>query len=357
MSRPAASTTAPTPWLGTADPYPDVHPFVSLIMPVRNEADFIEESLGAVMAQDYPAHRMEVLVADGMSTDTTRQIVSRLAANHPSTTLTLVDNPGRIVATGLNRALALARGQVIVRIDGHCKISPDYVSRCVAHLRDEGVEGVGGPITTIGTTLVGRAIAVAMSSPFGVGGSAFRTINDRRLFVDTIAFPAYTRRAVEMAGPFDEELVRNQDDEYNYRLRKMGATLLLAPDVRSEYYSRASLRSLWRQYFQYGFYKVRVMQKHFGQTSWRQFVPPAFVLVLLVGALLSPVSESVRTAWLLIIGAYLAASVTAAIATAARLGWRLASPLLAAFVILHVSYGVGFLTGLTRIRALSPNPS
>lgn len=334
----------------------DLYPFVSIIMPVRNEEDFIEESLGAVLAQDYLRHRMEVFVVDGMSTDSTARIVQRLIAQHPDRSITLLSNPGRIVATGLNLALTLARGSVLVRIDGHCRIQRDYVSRCVAHLREDGVDGVGGPITTVGATLVGQAISAAMSSPFGVGGSPFRTIKDRRLLVDTIAFPAYTRRAVEMAGAFDEELVRNQDDEYNYRLRGLGARLLLAPDVRSEYHSRTSLRSLWRQYFQYGYYKVRVMRKHFRQMNWRHFVPAAFVLVLLAGALLSPLNALARTLWLLVLASYLFAAAAASVWTAARAGWRLLLPLPLAFAILHVSYGVGFLTGLVRVRRLSSRP-
>jgi glycosyltransferase involved in cell wall biosynthesis len=245
-------------------------PLVSVIMPVRNEADFLAESLGAVLTQDYLPDRMEVLIADGMSTDGTRDIVSDLATRYPRCPITVLDNPGRIVATGLNAALRVARGEIIIRIDGHCRIASDYVSRCVDHLRRDEVDGVGGSINTVAGTAVGRAIAGAMSSPFGVGGSAFRTIKGRTMLVDTVPFPAYSRHAIDMAGPFDEELVRNQDDEYNYRLRKLGARILLAADIKSDYYSRTSLGSLWRQYFQYGYYKVRVMRKHVRQMQVRQ---------------------------------------------------------------------------------------
>ena len=253
---------APARWRGHVVFPPEVRPFVSVIMPVRNEADFLAESLGAVLSQDYRSDRMEVLVADGMSTDGTRQIVADLAAQHPQHSVRVVDNPGRIVAKGLNAALDAAKGDVVVRIDGHCRIAHDYITRCVDHICRDDVDGVGGSINTIATTPVGQAIAAVMSSPFGVGGSAFRTVVDKTMLVDTVPFPAYTRRAIDIAGPFDEDLVRNQDDEYNYRLRKLGARILLASDVRSDYYSRTSLRSLWRQYYQYGFYKVRVMQKH-----------------------------------------------------------------------------------------------
>ncbi|MEP6914026.1 MAG: glycosyltransferase family 2 protein [Acidobacteriota bacterium] len=323
-------------------------PFVSVIMPIRNEADFIAESLGAVLLQDYPADLMEVFVVDGMSTDATREIVADLAAKYPRHSLKLLDNPGRIVATGLNVALRSAKGEVIVRSDGHCRIAPDYITRCVDHLSREQVDGVGGSINTIAATAVGRAIAAVMSSPFGVGGSAFRTVKDRTMLVDTVPFPAYTRAAIEMAGPFDEDLVRNQDDEYNYRLRKLGARILLASDVKSDYYSRTSLRSLWRQYFQYGFYKVRVMQKHVRQMQPRQFVPAAFVIALLAGALLAPFNATVRGLWLAVVVTYAAATVAASIVTVGKSGSSNVGLVAVAFPILHISYGLGFLTGLAH---------
>ena len=247
-------------------------PFVSVVMPVRDEAGFIERSLGAVLAQDYPAGRMEVIVADGMSRDATRDLVRAAADRDPR--VRLVDNPGRIAPTGLNAALAQARGQVLVRVDGHCEIAPDYVSRCVAHLSGGEADGVGGPLETIGETPVAQVIALAMSSGFGVGGAAFRTRKGWTGLVDTVAFPAYTRAATDLAGPYDEELVRNQDDEYNYRLRERGARILLAADVGARYFSRGTVRSLFRQYLQYGFWKVRVLQKHPRQMSLRQFIPP-----------------------------------------------------------------------------------
>src|SRR4030095_7407833 len=162
------------------------------------------------------------------------------------------------VATGLNGALREARGEIVVRVDGHCEVAPDYLRCCVSHLVHDGVEAVGGPLETIGESVIARAIATAMSFRFGVGGSAFRVVKSGTQFTDTVAFPAYTRAVIDRAGPFDEELVRNQDDEYNYRLRKLGVKILLAADVRSRYYSRATLRKLGSQYFQYGYWKVRV---------------------------------------------------------------------------------------------------
>jgi glycosyltransferase involved in cell wall biosynthesis len=319
-------------------------PLVTVIMPVRNEAAFIGRSLGAVLAQDYGLDRLEVIVADGMSTDGTREAV--YAMQKPGAAVRLIDNPGRIAPTGLNAAMAHARGQIIVRVDGHCEIAPDYVRRCVERLRQDHVDGVGGPLETVGQTPQARVIAVATSSPFGVGGSAFRTIRHKTLMVDTIAFPAYRRSTIERAGPYDEELVRNQDDEYNYRLREMGACLLLAADVRSRYYSRGTLGLLWRQYFQYGYWKVRVMQKHPRQMRLRQFVPAALVAALLVTLVTGPWIALSRWLTLLLIAAYLAANLSASTLAARRHGWWMLPWLPLAFAALHFAYGFGFLAGL-----------
>jgi len=322
------------------------YPLVSVIMPVRNEAAYIARSLGAVLAQDYPAGRLEILVVDGMSDDGTRQAVLAQAAADPR--VRLLDNPAGIVPPGLNVGIGQARGEIIVRVDGHCEIASDYVRRCVQHLLagHDGapVEAVGGPIETIGETDEAAAIALAMSSWFGVGGSAFRTIKDRPLLVETVAFPAYRRATLQRLGPFDEEMVRNQDDEYNYRLLKSGGRILLSPDIRSRYYSRGSLRSLWRQYYQYGYWKVRVMQKHPRQMRVRQFAPPAFVAGLLGSAALGLVLRPFRRLLGAVLALYLAANVVASLS----LGREHAPRLLVIHPILHLSYGLGFLVGLAH---------
>ena len=321
-------------------------PFVSVVMPVRNEAAFIERSVGSVLAQDYPSDRMEILIADGMSQDGTTAIIRSL--EEKDSAVKTVDNPGKIVATGLNASLRRARGEVIVRVDGHCEIEKDYVSRCVSHLLNDEVEAVGGPLETIGESYVARVIAAAMSSRFGVGGSAFRLANSQTQFTDTVAFPAYTRRVIDRAGPFDEELVRNQDDEYNYRLRKLGVKILLAADVRSRYYSRATLPKLWRQYFQYGYWKVRVLQKHPRQMQVRQFAPPLFVATLVMAALLTLLLPTAGYPLAVIAAVYSLTALGASIGSARRNGWKLLPLLPIAFAVLHLSYGFGFLIGLLK---------
>jgi len=320
-------------------------------MPVRNEARYIQRALDSVLSQTYPAGMTEIFVADGMSKDGTREIIERYCESH--TNLHLIDNPGKIVPTGLNAALRRANGQVIIRVDGHCQIAPDYVQRCIAYLSAANhgagdVDGVGGPIETVGETYTARVIAAAMSSRFGVGGSAFRTIKDRTMIVDSVAFPAYTREIVHKAGLYDEELVRDQDDEYNYRIRELGGVLLLASDLGSKYYSRSSLPSLWRQYFQYGCWKVRVLQKHPRQMKLRQFVPGIFVGALLISSLLAIFSPLGRFLLTAIIGFYLLVDMAASLLTAARDGWRYLPLLPLVYGILHLGYGFGFLWGLVK---------
>jgi glycosyltransferase involved in cell wall biosynthesis len=321
-------------------------PFVSVLMPVRNEAAFIQRSLGSVLAQDYPLERMEIIVADGLSIDGTRDIVNVLRRQNPN--VSLIDNSGKIVATGLNAALRVAKGEIIVRVDGHCEIASDYVSRCVSRLSEDKVDCVGGPLETIGETYAARAIAAAMSSNFGVGNSAFRVGIQEAKFVDTVAFPGFRRETIQRAGAFDEELVRNQDDEYSYRVRKLGGRILLSPDIQSRYYSRASLRKLWKQYFQYGYWKVRVLQKHSRQMSARQFVPPLFVTTLLLFLLSAPFLMASR--WLLVatVGAYALLNLIATIAATRKTGWRFFPLVPIAFTIIHLAYGSGFLVGIVK---------
>ena len=299
--------------------------------------------MDSILTQDYTGP-IEILIADGMSTDSTRMIIGEY--QRQQTNIHLIDNPGKIVPTGMNAALRMAKGDIVIRVDGHCIIAPDYVSNCVYHLLNAEIDGVGGPMQTIGETPISETIAIAMSSQFGVGNSAFRTLSGRTILADTVPFPAYTRSIIERVGLYDEELVRNQDDEYNYRIRDIGGKILLADNVRSKYYSRGSLSKLWKQYFQYGFYKIRVLQKHPRQMSLRQFIPPLFVAALIFSLILTLLTPGGWIALLFVGGSYLLANLTASLITASRKGWRHIVVLPLTFAVLHLSYGLGFLTGL-----------
>jgi glycosyltransferase involved in cell wall biosynthesis len=323
-----------------------MYPYVSVIMPVHNEEDFIQRSLGAVLAQDYPPDRMEVLIVDGLSSDRTYDNIRKLNAKPCRMEVRLLENKGRIVPTGLNLAIRQAKGDVIIRVDGHTVIAPDYVRQCVQALRRTEADNVGGRMDGIGHTMFGETVALATSSPFGVGGARFH-YSDKEEWTDTTYLGAWHRSVFERIGLFDEELVRNQDDEFNYRLRAAGGKILLSPRITSQYTVRSTPWSLLKQYFQYGFWKVRVLQKHPFQMRPRQFVPPAFVLALLASLVFFHLA---RNWWpLMSIGSmYLLANLAASVHTSARHGWRYLLLLPLTFATLHVSYGSGFLLGLVR---------
>lgn len=321
---------------------------VSVILPVRNECAFIEQGLGAILSQSYPAERIEVLVVDGMSEDGTRDIVRSYIRHNPERSIRLFDNPARFAPQAFNIGIQEARGDVVIIVGGHSQIASDYVRECVRALNATGADCVGGLLNTVGQTRVARAISLAQSSPFGVGGVAFRTGVEKGTFVDTVAFGAYRKEVFQRIGLFDEELVRNQDDEFNFRLTQAGGRIWLEPAVRSVYYSRASLSRLWHQYFQYGAYKVRVMQKRGAVPAWRHLVPCMFVVALMLSLLLTLVTGQLWWA-LVVMLPYLVANVTAS-TWAARRDWGTLPLLPFAYGILHLAYGTGFLAGLRRWR-------
>jgi succinoglycan biosynthesis protein ExoA len=320
-------------------------PFVSVIMPVRNEASSIATSLESVLAQDYPADRFEVLVIDGMSSDGTVDVVRKLTAQPQHLSVHL--NPAGIAPAAMNIGIRHARGSVIVRVDGHTRIACDYIRTCVEQLARTGADNVGGRMDAVSEGTFGKAVAAATSSRFGVGNSTFHYATDQQ-WVDTVYLGAWPRSLFDRVGPFDEEMVRNQDDELNYRIIRNGGKILFSPDIRSTYQNRATVPGLWKQYFQYGYWKVRVMQKHPAQMRFRQLIPPVFVLAVVLALLLVPLGGFLRWPFVCIGGVYLLANLAASAISAPRAGGKAALLLPLAFFTLHVAYGSGFLTGLVR---------
>jgi cellulose synthase/poly-beta-1,6-N-acetylglucosamine synthase-like glycosyltransferase len=320
-------------------------PSTTIILPVRNESRHIRETLRAVLNQDYPRQKMEVIVADGASTDDTSQIVAELARENEN--LRLVHNPERIVPTGFNRALQEARGEIIIRVDGHTRVAGDYVRQCVDALQRTPAVTVGGRMDPVGETPIGKAIALATTTPFGVGGSRFH-FSTREEWVDTVYMGAWRRETFRQIGGLDEEMVRNQDDEFNYRIRANGGGVLLSPAIHSVYTVRPSLSALWRQYFQYGFWKVRVLQKHPRQMQMRQFLPALFVLALLASFLLMILTPERWPLPVGIAGVYVLANTAASVLAVLQ---RRKGPGMAGLVFLvnatmHIGYGTGFILGL-----------
>jgi succinoglycan biosynthesis protein ExoA len=295
---------------------------VSVIMPVRNEAKFIERSLEAVLSQDYPPELLEVIISDGMSDDGTPQLIAAMADAHPGIDVTVIENQARAVPTGLNLALIRSRGEVLVRVDGHTIIAPNYVRECVAALQASGAGNVGGRMNAVSQNRFCRAVSLATSSPFGVGGARFH-YSDREEWVDTAYLGAWPRQTFELIGLFDEEQVRNQDDEFNYRLLERKGRILLSPKIKSSYFTRNTLPSLWRQYYQYGFWKVRVLQKHPRQMRLYHFVPPLFVGVVLLTLALAPFTEIGKWAMVSVLGCYAVVNAGASALTLRQIDWRL----------------------------------
>jgi GT2 family glycosyltransferase len=221
-----------------------------------------------------------VVIADGMSDDGTREVLVRMAESDAR--LRIVENPGRIVPKGLNAAIRAARGQVIVRMDAHTQYAPDYLRQCLAVLRETCADNVGGPWVTRGDGYLPRAIAAAFQSPFAAGGARAHD-PDYEGPLDTVYLGCWPRSVFDRVGLFDEELFRNEDDEFNLRLTRASGRIWQSPRIRSWYTPRGSLSALFLQYFQYGYWKVRVIQKHKRPASARHLVPGLFVLGLGLG--------------------------------------------------------------------------
>lgn len=319
-------------------------PPVTVIIPLRNEAKYIERCLHAIQSQDYPAEQVEILVVDGLSDDGTREIIAQTAESDPR--IRLLDNPQRIVPTGMNIGIRQAQGDIIVRVDGRCIIAPDYVRQCVELLQYNNVQNVGGSQQPVGDDFLTQTIALASTSPFGAGPATFRQATKETL-ADTVYLGAYPKQALLEIGLYDEEMVRNQDYELNYRLIKSGGKILYSPLIKSVYYGRSSIKSLWKQYFQYGFWKTRTLQKHPESLKWRQLVAPAFVFSLISGIVFSPFKWGRR--WLAAAaGSYALASLFVSAKIARKSGWKYLPQLPLIFGAMHLGWGSGFLVGFAK---------
>jgi cellulose synthase/poly-beta-1,6-N-acetylglucosamine synthase-like glycosyltransferase len=315
--------------------------FVSVIMPARNAAATIERSLSALLHGTYPADRVEIVVAEGSSTDGTRSILERLATAEPR--LRIVDNPGGGTASGLNRALAVARGDVIVRLDAHTTAAPDYIARAVSALETTRADEVGGCLTLYGEGAWGEAIALAMSSAFGGGPAAFRQGGAGP--VETVYLGCWRRTTLERFGGFDPDWHVNQDYELAQRIRDAGGRVWLDPRMRSSTLARGDLAGLARQYARYGAGRARTLRKHPHSLLARQAVPALAVGAGLLVAGLAPLSRSSRR----LAGAGALAYAAAAGASARAAGAEqpaLWARTLLAFPVMHLAWGLGFWGGL-----------
>lgn len=320
-------------------------PKVSVIVPCYNEQSTIRQLLGALRSQTFPRNEMEVVIADGMSTDGTRDAIAAFQKDFSDLQVYVVDNKLRNIPSGLNRALEVARGEIIVRLDGHAKPYPDYVENCVkAHMAGSG-DNVGGvwEIRPGAESWIAQSIAIAAAHPLGVGDAMYRLAASASE-VDTVPFGSYRRTLIDKIGAYNESLLTNEDYEFNTRIRKADGRVWLDPSIRSIYFARSTLRELLRQYWRYGYWKWRMLRQFPDTIRWRQALPPLFVLSILGLALTSIFLRVVF--WLLFAELILYFSVLFLAGIHAAIQQRKSFLLLGlplAISAMHAAWGSGFL--------------
>jgi succinoglycan biosynthesis protein ExoA len=327
---------------------------ISIISACRNEIRHMRGFLDSLAMQDMNGMQWEAIIADGMSTDGTTELLQEYCKDHSN--VRVISNPGRFVSSGLNAAIRMAQGEIVLRMDAHTSYAPDYCRRSVETLLETGADNVGGPARTKAVKPMQRAIAAAYHSRFSTGGARFHQ-EGYEGWVDTVTYGCWKKTTLERIGLFDENLVRNQDDELNLRLIRAGGRIWQNPAIVSWYSPRSTVTGLFNQYFQYGFWKVIVIQKHRLPASWRHLVPAAFVainLALLAAAAVALIMRAWSSfyifggAWVVLAAGYGVATAIASLCAARRNGWETLVRLPLIFGAYHLSYGFGFLVGTVR---------
>jgi len=319
---------------------PSAPPFISIVVPIRNEEATIERLARSLLEQDYPHERYEILMADGGSTDRTRALLDSIDVERR---VRVLDNPGRTAPAALNVAIAAARGDVVTRVDGHSFVAPDYLSRIVAVMEETGESVVGGPVRMHADTPFRRALVEALYSKVAVGSVPYRTLATRA-FVESLQTGSFKKAVLDQVGPFDEALAVVEDLDMNTRIRKAGFRLLLDPSIHFWYLPRPSLPALWRQIYTVGLVKARILRKHPDIFKWKYVLPSLFVVALAAASALAAFGVAAGFAFL---AAYAAVVAGFALTRAPRLGFG-ALRLLAIVPTLHVGYGLGFASGASE---------
>ena len=293
---------------------------ITVICPIYNEESHIKDCILSILSQDYPKDDLEVLFVDGLSDDRTRDIIESYSQQYPF--IHLLDNTKRIAPTALNIGIRAAKGNIILRLDAHAKYPSDYFTVLVNKLQSTEADNVGGVCNTLPAkdTNVCKAIAYAMSSSFGMGNSHFRIGTDHEMWVDTVPFGCFRRDIFDKIGLFDEELVRNQDDEFNGRIIRHGGKILLLPKVVVDYFARDSVSKTAKMFYQYGIFKPLVNKKLHKPTTLRQFFPPLFLAGIVIGGLLSFFSTPIMWIYISVLILYIFSGIIAGLRCTRR--WR-----------------------------------
>jgi glycosyltransferase involved in cell wall biosynthesis len=314
-------------------------PFVTVAMPCLNERDYIEPCVRSALGQDYPADRMEVVVADGGSTDGTLEVLQRLSAE--DSRLRILHNPQKIQSAGMNAIIRQARGEVVARMDVHGDYAQDYLRAGVEELRRTGADNVGGAARPRARNWFQKALAAALHSPLGVGGSDYRSA-EKEGFVDTVFNGVFRKEVFDRVGVYDPGAITNEDAELNQRILQAGGRIYLSRRIRAWYYPRDSYRGLARQYFRYGMGRARTLLKH------RRFptLRPAIPFLACVGGVSLTVVPPLQLLLPAAIGLYVGVAGLEAARTGARAGWWTVPIVFSVFPVMHVSHGLGFGRGL-----------
>jgi succinoglycan biosynthesis protein ExoA len=328
---------------------------VSVIIPCRNEAEFIGRCLDSILTQDFPKKNFEILIVDGLSDDGTRQILEIYAQKYPC--IRVLDNTKKIVSSAMNIGIKGAKGEIIVRMDVHTEYASDYITQCSNILREMKVENVGGPWVPNGKTYLQKAVSNAFQSPFSSGGAQSHNAYHEGL-VDSVYLGCWNKNTLEKLGYFDEELVRNQDDELNLRIIRSGGRIWQSPKIKSWYYPRSSIVALFQQYSQYGYWKVRVIQKHKIPASIRHIVPGMFVCLIVILGMLSIFNNLSLRILVCLIFIYLTAILFASVLACKKpLKWKYIPIMPIMFFAHHFGYGCGFLCGILDFVVLKRQAS
>lgn len=324
---------------------------VSIIVPCYNEAKYIKSFLDNLKSQNSANNIGEIIIADGMSDDGTRTIL--FEQSKESKLIRVVDNKSRFVSHGLNLAIKEAKGEIIIRMDMHTIYAKNYIEMCIKTLKYTGAQNVGGPARTTATSYIQRANGLAYSSKFSVGGARFH-FDDYEGFVDTVTYGCWWKATLLNIGLFDEKLIRNQDDELNYRIIKSGGKIWQSPQIKSWYFPRDTLRGIFKQYMQYGYWKVEILKKHKMPSSWRQLMPATFLLTLFAFGITATMFNISYIIFWAIITSYLTANFIFSILSCNAKNthkYILVMPFI--FMMYHFGYGIGYIFGLLRV--LVPN--
>ncbi len=326
--------------------------FVSILVPCYNEENFIGKVIDNLLRQDYPREKMEVLFVDGRSTDRTREIIQSCIAGH--LLMRLIDNPAGVVPHALNEGIKISKGELIIRMDAHAVYPVNYISQLVYWQQKLNADNVGGMwITKPGAdTKMARSIAAALSHPFGIGNARYRLGANEPVEVDTVPYGCYKRDVFNKIGLFDEQLIRNQDDEFNARLKKSGGKIVLIPTIRIDYFARSTASKLGKMYYQYGLFKPLVNIKLGYPSTARQLAPLMLILSLVVSGIGSLIFPSWQWLFFVVTGFYLLADFIFSV----QLSWTRKGCsilyLLMIFPLIHFSYGWGYLKGILQFVLL-----